>query len=239
MNMIMDGYNLRARLSPAFLVFLPVIFGLIAWVPNIKTVAEPVTGVAVSAGVLFILAYVARDAGKKAERRLIREWGGFLPSVLMLRHRDTGIDKVTKGRYHANLQRVIEGINLPSPQEEERDPSAADEQYLSCCKFLLRSTRDEKKFPLVKEENMNYGFRRNLYGLLPYGFACSLLGLVLSGLKLYRDLNGGKPIDALTLCCLGACLLSLLVWICVVNKAFVRSGADAYALRLLESIEDL
>ena len=238
MNQLMDAYNLRARLSPALLTLLPVLFGLLAWVPNIKSLSEPVTGVAISAGVLFILISIARDAGKKAEFQLVQKWGG-LPSVLMLRHNDIAIDRVTKERYHAKLQRAVENVQIPTPQQEIHDHAAADEQYRSCGNFLLRLTRDDKKFPLVKEENMNYGFRRNLYGLRYYGIASSLGGIALSGFKLYRDFNGVTVANPLTLFSLGACILAFVVWLFVVNENFVRLGAEAYALRLLEAIEDL
>ena len=239
MNKFIDAYNFRARLSPSFLALLPLLFGLMAWVPGIKGTAEPLTGAAVAAGVLFILVCVARDAGEKAQRRLILEWGGQLPSVFMLRHRDASLDKVTKARYHSKLQRTVSGVRLPDKEQEERDAASADEQYSACCSYLKSKTRDDKAFPLVKEENMNYGFRRNLYGLRPYGSFLACAAVVSCGLKLYRAYSTGQQMSSLTFFCLVASLLSLFVWAVVVNKQFVRSGADSYATRLLEAIDQI
>lgn len=50
----------------------------------------------------------------------------------------------------------------------------------------LEVTPDHRKFPLVIEENINYGFRRTFWGMKPYGltiaglFTLAIWGLFLS-----------------------------------------------------------
>lgn len=56
------------------------------------------------------------------------------------------------------------------------DRAAALGIDLRSCHFLREQTRDPKMFPIVYEENVNYGFRRNLLGLKPTGAAIAVVG---------------------------------------------------------------
>lgn len=239
MNKLLDAYNLRSRLSPALLVLLPLFFGLLAWVPGIKSATEPLMAGAISAGVVFLLVAVSRDAGNAAQSKLVEEWGGYLPSVLFLRHRDSKIEGPTKSRYHAKIQALVDGLLLPSAGEEAADPQSADEKYQSACRFLLGATRDDKKFSVLKEQNMNYGFRRNLFGLRPYGIFFSAVATLACLLRIYFTYRAGQPFAPWPWFCLATSLVCAITYVVVVSKDFVRRGADAYALALLESLEQL
>src|SRR5699024_12724275 len=57
------------------------------------------------------------ERGKKVQSKLIQKWGG-LPATLQLSHLDNTIDIETKKRYHNYLQKNIEGLKLPSRNEE-------------------------------------------------------------------------------------------------------------------------
>src|SRR2546426_4811456 len=81
----------------------------------------------------------------------------------------------------------MRGGKLPTAQQEADDPPAADVVYEACGAFLRDKTRDQKKFPLVFEENCNYGLRRNLWGMKPIGIAIATLGIAAVGVILLID----------------------------------------------------
>lgn len=123
-------------------------------------------------GGAFLLTQLARDAGKKREKQFFVAWGG-IPSVTIFRHRDTRIDAITKSRYHRQLAALVKGAKGPSPEEEQTDPAMADQVYSAWSSYLRVHTRDTKKYSLLFQENISYGYRRNLCGLRPLGITVS------------------------------------------------------------------
>ena len=86
---------------------------------------------------------------------------------------------------------------------------------------------------------MNYGFRRNLWGLKPLGLALSASSFVacLASVWLTKDAPESQTGAAVVASSLT--LIVFLFWTVLVNESWVRIPADAYAARLLESCEDL
>lgn len=238
MDKILDKYAWQSRLLPALIVLLPVALAVLAWMPKVESAAKPILTAVSGAGALLLLAYIARDAGKRAERRLLAGWGG-LPTTLMLRHSDTRVDPVTKRRYHDALAEIVPGVHLPTQSEEQADPQHADSVYEACVKYLRSQTRDTKKYSLLMTENIGYGFRRNLFGLRSVGFVFVLTGLIGCVWKMAFDHRAGAAMSPTTVICLLLCLALAFVWMAVVTEVLVRQGADDYAVRLLESIDQL
>ncbi len=94
---------------------------------------------------------------------------GGLPTTVTLRHGDPTHDAPTKLGFHRFL---AEKLNEPSPtpEQEANDPQAADAFYARGVTWLRENTRNAKKFDVLFNENVNYGFRRNLFGLKLPGF---------------------------------------------------------------------
>ncbi|WP_284273956.1 hypothetical protein [Bradyrhizobium iriomotense] len=101
-----DKYTLYARLFPAVIAAAPAI--ALAWAviasKEVRLV-QAIAGTALAV-LLMVFADVARRRGKAIEPRLIEQMGG-LPSVTMLRHRDTTFDAATKARMHAFLSEKL------------------------------------------------------------------------------------------------------------------------------------
>ena len=55
------------------------------------------------------------------------------------------------------------------------------------------------KFPLVYEENCNYGFRRNMFGLRPIGIAVSVIAAVALGLALFITFSAHEGIPTIAI----------------------------------------
>lgn len=230
-----SAYPLRARLQPALLAMLPLLCLLIlapdAWTP-LKTALV----IAVVAGVSLFLAQIARDAGRRIEESLHRQWGG-LPSMAMLRHRDHRIAPATKKRYHAQLTTAL-GTLMPSEADEASDPAAADRTYLSASDWLRARSRGDG-FEALFEENIDYGFRRNLLGLKPWAIvgACVTGGVIL--LAHWR--HWPMPVPAIAAPYVGPVIAFLVVFsvlmLLIVRKTWAKRAADNYALRLLETLD--
>jgi len=200
--------------------------------------AEAVCGVVVSCGGLFLLAQFARDAGKGKEATLFDKWGG-VPSVCIFRHADPRIDAITKARYHGRMSDLVKEAKPPSADEEAANPIAADGVYTSWSTYVRVNTRDTRKYALLFQENINYGYRRNVWGLRPTGIAVASVSLAGALAWLYfRYKSAGQISFELIIASVGT-LIWLLLWLFHFTADWVRVPADAYAERLVEAIDSL
>ena len=100
-------------------------------------------------------------------------------------------------------------------------------------------TRDSARFPLVHNDNIAYGFRRNLLGLKPLGIVIASLALVATVWTVSRGwrTDGVFPPVAVVATLLNFCCV--LGWLIGVRASTVRITADRYARSLLEAALDL
>jgi hypothetical protein len=230
---LLDEYDRNARLKPALLVILPASLTVTALGVNVSAPVGVLTGSLTAIGFTYVLAQFARDRGKRKELSLFALWGGK-PTTVRLRHRTNAINPYTLARYHAIATRLV-GKSIPSTFEEQNDPQSADLIYESVGDCLRGKTRDTKKYPLIFKELVSYGFRRNLWGMKPFGIfltsACVIFQLgFLTRLFFYQ--SSVPPVQVVMAV---TNLVILLCWIFLVNPSWVRIPADAYADRLLEA----
>jgi hypothetical protein len=192
-----DRYSLCARVLPAAFVVVPLVLSLLPWLPPETFAAKGPTGWtlrvvtsgAVAAALSFMLAQLSRGLGGRLEARLWRGWGGR-PSVVFLRHRHPGLGTRQKRDLHKRLRRANPQLHLPSPEEETTDPVEADHCYERASAWLRNRTRESKAFPLLFEDNLSYGFRRNLLALRSYAVGSAIVGAA-SGLTAFFVVGGG------------------------------------------------
>jgi len=234
--MTFDSYTIQARLKPSLLVWLPVGLAIVAWLPERFVGWGLLVGMSTTCGLTLLLAEAGRDQGKLKEKVLFRKWGGT-PTTQLLRHRDGWIDRNTKVRYHQKLQTFVPGITLPTPQEEDADPAAADETYASCIRYLIERTRNRKAFPLVFKELVSYGFRRNLWGMKAPGALLAAFGALACATAIGARWGVSVPAAAIVATAISAALVAF--WLMHITPEWVRTVAFAYAERLLASLEKL
>jgi len=191
-------------------------------------------GLLLSAGFTLFLANVARNWGKTIEPKLWDSWGGA-PTTQLLRHSGPA-NPVLRERWHKNLSKIL-GKPLPTPEEEQRDPTAADAVYEAATRLLIGRTRDRKIYPFVYRDNVNYGFCRNLYALRSLAISIALLGLVASAGAGYWCLRAGA-ISYSAWACVGICSALLLWWVFAVSSDWVSVPAMNYAHHLFEATEN-
>lgn len=251
-----DDYNRKARLSPALLVSLPVALTTLSLFPDNVWSWGGILSLVGWCGMLKLFAQIARDMGKVKEEALYIDWNGK-PTTYFLQYRTTK-NKINLARQHNKLNQLT-GQSLPSEQEELADTDLADQIYDTCVQVLLAKTRDHSKFPLIYEENCNYGFRRNLLGMKSLGIATSCAGIVVLGLQYLSFIQWHQLLDnwktggltqvithlqlptypPLSLVCLLSNIFLIVAWLFWINSNWVKRTAEAYAIRLLEACESL
>jgi hypothetical protein len=233
----LDFYTLKARLSPALLAILPLVVTAIAFFPQYLTSWKSLYAIAVSCGLIYLLAELGRRAGTLKQDELYKGWGGR-PSVAMLRHRKAP-NKALVAERHRKLALLFPHLRLPSPEEERQNPKKADEIYEVVGESLIDCTRDKKTFPLLFQENCSYGFWRNLWGLKPVGITTSLVALAAIAVLILRP-DYFAFVDRKTL--VAPLILDigfLFVWTFWVTPKSIRVPAEAYAERLFETCDEL
>lgn len=237
----MDTYTLKARWSPALIAFAPLSLAALSWLAGDQEAWKEWGAAILTTGIGALLINLARERGKKLEPKLFSVWGGK-PTNKALRHSSIFPEQASRWRL---LLEQETGVQLPDEAEEIADAVAADRAYDVAVKKLIGRRRHQNNYPLIFTENCNYGFWRNLIGLKPIGLLLSLLGICLSVVPLFFHVakeSGdftpetvsalGLPIFALVVN-----FLMLLFWIFIARINCVKHAAEAYASRLLESLE--
>ena len=168
MKNLFDAYTMRARLVPAIIAGAPAFALAIALVSWGSFGLTHVVATLALMALFAAFSDVARRRGKAIEPSLIEKMGG-LPSITMLRHRDTTLEEHSKRRMHAFLAGKL-GEPAPTAAQEAANPEFSDAYYARGGTWLRENTRDLKKFGLLFNENVNYGYQRNLLGLRVPGF---------------------------------------------------------------------
>ena len=222
-----------------YIALLPVAIGVGVWFPG-APLLEQLAAVALSPAVLAVLlAEKGRDRGRRKQNDLWKSWGGPLLTQY-LRHRNTDINEHLRLEYHWKLRRLLPSLVIPSADEEATDPVAADQVYDACAQHLVNVVReDPERFWSAFKENRSYGFRRNLWGLKPLGIICSLVGIFSAGLALFIRWEGPSTLSPTWLVATIICGGLLGLWVFFVNSDWVRVANDAYARRVLESVQKM
>ena len=241
-----DAYAFKTRTLPMIFSAVPLLVIGVLLFPSLWEVpGEPIGGLLGCAS-LFLLAQLGRDRGRAIEPRLYKEWGGK-PSVAMLRHRDSRIDRHTKRRWRVWLESRIPGLVLATAAEEAQCPVKADDGYESATTWLLSQTRDPVRFRLLHAENVSYGFRRNMLGLRPLALGLDVICVV--GLSAWMWLRGSFEVDGesgtpdIEVFELWGCLFVTLAHsgfvLGMLRSSWVRTLADEYGRRLLACCDSL
>ncbi len=234
---VFDPYERQARLYPMLLVVLPPALGTFAWLPPSDNIIGLMGGAFTTIALAAFMGQVVRDQGKKRESDLFHRWGGK-PSVHALSFNGGYFDHDTIARIHRKINELDSDLSLPSsPEDEAASPERARRAYESANELLLSLTRDREQFRLVFAENMNYGYRRNLWAMKPAALVLAVLGVVASGVRLYVDVVSTAAISWIAVIAVLIGVVLTVFWFLRVNALWVRVAADAYARQLASAIQ--
>ena len=239
---IADPYNRQARLQPVFLTVLPLVPLTFFLYPEFETYWTAIGSIACLGGVA-LLSQIGRGRGKKLEPDLFSRWGG-MPSIAMLRHRDTRLNAVIKNQYHSFLSSNIPGLTMPAQDEELNNPESADNAYAAASDWLRAKTRDRNVYKLIFEENMNYGFRRNYWALKPYAISidAAVVAFLCSQFAISWNndfLTTGQGLNFFFWLTVAVTMAHLVFNSFFVTQTWVKVVAEAYARQLLAASNDL
>lgn len=231
----LDRYSRDARLKPALIAAIPAVLLLVAAGVRISMLCTMFLVPLSALGLTLLLAQIGRDQGRELEGQLFVRWGGK-PTTRLMRHRDLTINSVTKKRLHNKATELLE-MEMPNANEESESPDVSDLMYDSFADVLRDRTRDARKFPLVLQELINYGFRRNLLGLRPLALLIAALALALTAALLLENRPTSEMTVVITSISIEAAIAYF--WAFVVNDSWVRVAADAYARQLILSYDSV
>ncbi|MDB5620423.1 hypothetical protein [Tardiphaga sp.] len=232
-----DAYTVQARVAPAIIAGAPA-FAFAAIFLSFGKIGLPHLIAGTALVVLFgVFSDVARRRGRAIEPSIVDKMGG-LPTTVTLRHRDTTHDATTKAGFHKFFEAKL-GQPAPSLDDEKIDPIAADAYYARGAAWLRENTRNAKKFDLLFNENVSYGFRRNLLGLKTPGFLLNAIIVIVCLAIFWRrwpvDLSNGfdgKLLAVIVIAVLHAAYLAFFV-----TEEGVFEAARIYARQLLLSTQ--
>ena len=243
LTFVFNPYDRKARLQPALLTTLPFFVSIVLLILEFGSIWTAAGGIVLYCGGTTFLTQVGRDRGKRLEPALFQAWGGK-PSVAMLRHSDTRLGVATKERYRSFLTRTVPGLRLASEEEEHRCPQQAEDGYESATTWLLAQTRDRERFELLFRENMNYGFRRNIWALRPWAFITESVSIALVAVLVFNLCTGElistiQSVDIRIWVSIVLTLIHMFFFAFKVRRKWVRLTAEAYAQHLLAACDTL
>jgi hypothetical protein len=231
-----DRYDRNARLKPALLALLPLLLLTAVWLKDVWASATALLGLVIFCGLILFLSRIARQRGRVVQGNIERDLGG-LPTTIALRRRDTTIDRQTKERYYRFLS--SRGHHVPTADEEELNGTAADLGYRACITWLLEQTRDKSRFRMIADENIDYGFRRNLFGLKNVAIAIALFCIAINSAAIISAFASRDTVFWAGIVLEGVLAMLILAWVAVVTSSFVLDAAWSYATRLLAACDIL
>ncbi|WP_262249865.1 hypothetical protein [Parapedobacter soli] len=236
----MDRYSLNARIYPVVIFYMPAIILAVLFLLKFDNYIHLFTSFGIVGALSYLFSQLGRDGGRRKERKLWRSWGGA-PTTQLLRWSNNEINVNIKKRYHNKLSVLCPVDDLPDPAYEQANPVESDEIYQYWTKFLISKTRDTQKYSVLFKENMNYGFRRNLWGMKTYAIWLILILMVGTYGYYWLTIKSINPtIYPMEFLIAEVILLVIFFfWIFVINKNWIKVPAFAYAERLLEATEEL
>lgn len=165
---LLDAYNIRARLCPSIILLGPIGLTIFFCFEKIYTFASSAILIGILLAFTNYIPILQRSLGEK-EIYQINYAAKFLEID------DNTFDSVSKNRYYKKLADINDSFR------PFKDPSSYPE-FKEYCKsaviYLKNNTRDNH---LVLEENINYGFCKNLYSCKPIGKTiCLILALFIA-----------------------------------------------------------
>ena len=223
---LLDSYNIRVRLSANIILFAPIAITVLQCFPDTTTLASSTVFVAI------LLAFT--NYTTLLQRRINQNKIYYINyAARYLEASDNTLDSVTKLRYYSIMAKTNPSF---SPFNQPND----SEQFKECCAsavvFLKTKTRENN---LVKEENINYGFCKSLYGCKKIGiFICLSLSLFI---LIYWKIQFGSFSETPSTIFFAFFfnIGMLLFWCFGITNEMVDEAAQRYAKRLLSMIDTL
>jgi len=232
MKVIFDEYTWKARIFPCIISVLPVFIiwfflseniqlrELTSFLLSIKFYG----GITFSIVFLYFYAQVIRITSKYFENKYFIHNSGF-PATYLMMYSDQTFSSNCKDKFR-DLVRKKFGIEILDEKQETDKPDEARKRLNEATKQIILSVGDGE---LVKQQNIWYGFVRNMLGGAIYSLIICLLGII-TGL-----IVNGSTLMIIILAILTFLYATLLVF----RKQILTQNAEAYAKQLIAEFMSL
>lgn len=227
---LFDAYNLRVRFSVGLILITPIIISIYLLVPNASNFSFTVIILVLCFGACNLMMSLSRFLSRKATSKC---FPGLMPAQQMLMPEDDTLDPITKKRYHKFFSSKLNNLSF------SKESATAVNSCKSAVNWLISQTRDAEKFPLIKEETINFGFSKNLYGLKPLGISISSFLAILeigTTVAKYHLKFGYVEYSGLIASAIISCTYTI-VWIFLITKEWVKDSGYRYAKALLSACD--
>ena len=223
---ILDAYNIRARLSPSIILLGPVGLTIFLCFEEVYTFAASAITICILMALTNYIPILQRTLNKDKSLKI-----NHAANYLYLS--DDTIDEISKRRYYSKLAELDESFSM------FKNPDNSPE-FHSCCEsaiiYLKNITRDNH---LVLEENINYGFCKNMLANKPAGIILNIiLCLVIADYSLVT-FGTVSEIPLANIISILFNVLFILFWIFGINKDMVKLASEKYAITLITAIDTL
>ena len=223
---LLDSYHIRARLCPSIILFSP--FAITAFFCFDEVFSLASSAIVIS---LFLAFTNYLPILQRLTQNRKQPFVNYAAELLTLQ--DSTLDPITKQRYYNKLASLDESFSAFS------SPSGSPE-FNDCCASAVRFLRERSREKhLIQEENINYGFCKNLYMSKNAGvFFCVFCNILIAGYARMRfGVFLGLPLELYFSFSINCFLL--LFWILGVNKRIMRDSSIYYAKTLLSILDSL
>lgn len=242
MDRIYDKYDLRARLSVAILIIAPIVldlsFCLKSQEGNIATVVIALIAIALSCCGIAAVRYYSNTSKRIKNRKNL--------AAIMLLPTDSTFSDVTKQRYLDKLTNINPAL---SPFVEGINRTDGYENSCSVISWILENTRDSRAYPILAEDQIGYGFAKNMYTVKPFALVVFILesiaaiGIVIwkaEGECLMNRISYAWELYASEIIASVAIhLVVLFVWLFIARKKFYYNAEERLAKAILQSIDGM
>ena len=223
---LFDAYNIRARLSASIILLAPIAITIFMCFAEVTTLATSSIIVCVLLAFTNYVPILQRriNHNKTTHKNYAAQ---------MLSPDDDTIDSMTKDRFYCKLSSIDASFAaLHNPADHDA--------FNNCCNSVVAYLRSRtRNNHLVQEENINYGFCKNLLSNKPIGIALCLLcscSVVIWSWHMYGSFSGW-PLQIYFSVSFNIALV--LFWILGVTKESLEIAAKNYAKALICSIDSL
>ena len=229
---LFDRYDIRTRICAFIFVLSPFLLDAYILVDAIRNFSSTVIiSVVLIAGSGLATCWMRYMGNIVKQNDLIAEY--LTPSSAV-------IDANTKARYHAKLaEHEPEFADLSSD-----DPKVCQAVAKDVSGWLKEKTRDEK-YSLIREENLNYGFIRNLYAVKAAFLVCfSAYNIVLLVLLIISnwELSPNEYFTTIPVEHVACWIIHVgffLIWIFGISRKILDFTAKKYAKSVIAAIDKL
>ena len=226
---LFDAYNLRARTSVVLIYAIPYVFDILAFCG--KGIS------AVEGAVLTVMVFVTVQCTLHLCRPNHQMFNKNYAAELLMP--DSVIPKTTLKRYYRKITSLEPEFSaFGNMDENNTQEKITTDLCESVVTWLRAKTHDNKVFRLVYEENINYGFMRNMFNFKRIGIIFNCIVLAFLTIIFFTPLiENYKPTHFMLALEIAAHVMEIIYLIAAITRKKVEVSAKRYAKALIETID--